>query len=76
MTENIRVAIIDDDEVAGVLLAELAALGKQQAALAEEQEALRVERAWADALGEDTYHQLRRGLARLESVLDTVHESR
>jgi DNA-binding MarR family transcriptional regulator len=38
--------------------------------------ALRVERAWADALGEDTYHQLRRGLARLESVLDTVHESR
>ncbi|MGZ5415968.1 MAG: MarR family winged helix-turn-helix transcriptional regulator [Nocardioides sp.] len=36
--------------------------------------ALRIERAWADALGEDTYRQLRRGLAQLETVLDTVHE--
>ena len=38
------------------------------------QTALRVERAWAEALGQDTYQQLRRGLAELESVLDTVHE--
>jgi DNA-binding MarR family transcriptional regulator len=36
--------------------------------------AMRVERAWADALGEDAYRQLRRGLAQLETVLDTVHE--
>ena len=38
--------------------------------------ALRVERAWAAALGQDTYQQLRIGLAQLERVLDTVHEVR
>jgi DNA-binding MarR family transcriptional regulator len=32
--------------------------------------ALRVEQAWAEALGTDTYLQLRRGLAQLEDVLD------
>ncbi len=34
--------------------------------------AQRVESAWAEALGQDTYRQLRLGLARLESVLDTA----
>lgn len=34
---------------------------------------LAVERAWAEALGESTYVQLRVGLARLEEVLDVVH---
>lgn len=34
--------------------------------------ALRVEAGWAEALGQDTYRQLREGLARLESVLDTT----
>jgi DNA-binding MarR family transcriptional regulator len=38
--------------------------------------ALRVERDWADALGEETYLQLRRGLAQLETVLDAMHEVR
>jgi len=36
--------------------------------------AQRVESAWAEALGKDTYRELRRGLARLESVLDTTLE--
>lgn len=31
-----------------------------------------IERAWADALGASTYDELRRGLARLEEVLDGV----
>lgn len=35
--------------------------------------ALRVEATWAAALGDETYRQLRRALAELESVLDTVH---
>jgi DNA-binding MarR family transcriptional regulator len=34
--------------------------------------ALRVEAAWAEALGRDTYLQLRLALARLETILDTV----
>jgi DNA-binding MarR family transcriptional regulator len=34
--------------------------------------ALRVEAAWAEALGQDTYVQLRVALARLETILDTV----
>jgi DNA-binding MarR family transcriptional regulator len=34
--------------------------------------ALRVESAWAEALGRDTYRQLREGLAQLESVLDST----
>jgi DNA-binding MarR family transcriptional regulator len=38
--------------------------------------ALEVESAWAEALGQDTYRQLRLGLARLESVLDTMLETR
>jgi DNA-binding MarR family transcriptional regulator len=38
--------------------------------------ALRVEQAWADALGEDTYLQLRRGLAQLERILDSVADPR
>lgn len=32
--------------------------------------AMRVEAEWADALGQETYLQLRRSLARLEAVLD------
>lgn len=39
-----RISTIDDDDVAGVLLAELAALGRQQSALAHEQAALEAER--------------------------------
>jgi DNA-binding MarR family transcriptional regulator len=38
--------------------------------------ALEVESAWAEALGQDTYRQLRLSLARLESVLDTMLETR
>jgi DNA-binding MarR family transcriptional regulator len=38
--------------------------------------ALRVESAWAEAHGRDTYRQLRLGLARLESVLDATLETR
>lgn len=37
--------------------------------------AMQVEAAWAEALGEDTYVQLRRALARLETVLDTVNHA-
>jgi DNA-binding MarR family transcriptional regulator len=33
---------------------------------------MRVEDAWAEALGQDTYMQLRVALARLETILDTV----
>jgi DNA-binding MarR family transcriptional regulator len=36
--------------------------------------ALQVETAWAAALGQDTYVQLRHGLAQLETVLDGVHD--
>lgn len=31
-----------------------------------------VEKSWEDALGEETYRELRHGLMRLEEVLDTV----
>jgi DNA-binding MarR family transcriptional regulator len=36
--------------------------------------ALRVEEAWADALGSETYRQLRLALAELENVLDAVSD--
>ena len=31
---------------------------------------LEVEKGWAEALGEETYRELRHGLTRLEEVLD------
>lgn len=40
------------------------------------QTALRVEAAWAEALGGPTYVQLRRGLVQLDGVLDTVFDAR
>jgi DNA-binding MarR family transcriptional regulator len=40
------------------------------------QAALQVEAAWAEALGQETYGQLRHALARLETILDEASNLR